>query len=235
MAKVLYKRVILKLSGEALSGDNVSGLDYNTVLSVCNVIKECNLLGVQFGIVVGGGNFWRGRSNSHIDENVADQMGMLATILNALYLREIFLKVSLKADIMTTVKIPGITEIYDYKKAIEKLENNKILIFGGGTGNTHFSTDSAASLRAAELKADLLFKATMVDGVYDSDPKINKNAKLYSSLSYNEVLQKNLKVLDSTATAMCKDNSIKVLVFNILEPGNIKKAVLGENIGTLIK
>ena len=235
MAKVLYKRVILKLSGEALSGDNVSGLDYNTVLSVCNVIKECNLLGVQFGIVVGGGNFWRGRSNSHIDENVADQMGMLATILNALYLREIFLKVSLNVDIMTTMKIPGITEIYDYKKAIEKLENNKILIFGGGTGNTHFSTDSAASLRAAELKADLLFKATIVDGVYDSDPKINKNAKLYSSLSYNEVLQKNLKVLDSTATAMCKDNSIKVLVFNILEPGNIKKAVLGENIGTLIR
>lgn len=235
MTNILYKRVILKLSGEALSGDNVSGLDYNTVLSICNVIKECNLLGVQFGIVVGGGNFWRGRSNSHIDENVADQMGILATILNAIYLKEVFLKLSLKTDVMTTIQVPGITETYDYKKAIEKLENNKILIFGGGTGNTHFSTDSAASLRAAELKADLLFKATMVDGVYDSDPKTNKKAKLCSSLSYNEVLQKNLKVLDSTATAMCRDNSIKVLVFNILEPDNIKKAVFGENIGTLIK
>lgn len=234
MSNVFYKRVILKLSGEALSGDNLIGIDYNTVFSICNIIKECNLLGVQFGIVVGGGNFWRGRSNSHIDENIADQMGMLATVLNAVYLKEVFLQVSLKADVMTTIQIPGMTEIYDYKKAIEKLENNKILIFGGGTGNTHFSTDSAASLRAAELKADILFKATMVDGVYDSDPKINENAKLYSSLSYNEVLQKDLKVLDSTATAMCKDNNIKVLVFNILEPSNIKKAVLGENLGTII-
>ena len=235
MYKALYKRVILKLSGESLSGNGKNGIDYNTVHSICNVIKECCEFGVQFGIVVGGGNFWRGRSSSHIDDSIADQIGMLATVLNAIYLREIFLEFSIKANIMTTIQIPGITEMYDYRKALENLEKNKVLIFGCGTGSTHFSTDSAASLRAAELKSDILFKATMVDGVYDSDPKINKDAKLYSSLSYNEVLQKDLKVLDSTATAMCKDNNTKVLVFNILDPNNIKKALFGENIGTLIK
>lgn len=235
MYKALYKRVILKLSGESLSGNGKNGIDYNIVHSICNIIKECCEFGVQFGIVVGGGNFWRGRSSSHIDDSIADQIGMLATVLNAIYLREIFLEFSIKANIMTTIQIPGITEMYDYRKALENLEKNKVLIFGCGTGNTHFSTDSAASLRAAELKSDILFKATMVDGVYDSDPKINKDAKLYSSLSYNEVLQKDLKVLDSTATAMCKDNNTKVLVFNILDPNNIKKALFGENIGTLIK
>lgn len=232
---IMYKRVILKLSGEALAGKSGFGIDYNTVCSVCAVIKEYQSLGVQFGVVVGGGNFWRGRSSGHININVADQMGMLATVLNALYLKEIFSSLSVPAEVMTTLQIPSITKTYNYEEALKILESNKILIFGCGTGSTHFSTDSAASLRAAELNADIIFKATMVDGVYDSDPKVNKDAKLYPELSYDEVLSKNLKILDSTAAVMCKDNNIRVLVFNILEPSNIKKAVLGEKIGTIIK
>lgn len=232
----VYKRVILKLSGESMAESYGSfGIDYKKVKKLCFTIKECLLFGVQMGIVVGGGNFWRGREHKkNIDVSVADQMGMLSTVLNALYLKEIFEEIGVKSSILTTIPIPSVTEGYNYKKALNLMESNNLLIFGGGTGNTHFSTDSAASLRAAELKADVLLKATTVDGVYDSDPKINKNAHLYDAISFDNVLRANLKVMDSTAFAMCKDNNIKVLVFNVSDCENIKRAVLGEKIGTLI-
>ena len=232
----MYKRVILKLSGESLAkncGD--FGINYEKVKEICLTIKECLLSGVQMGIVVGGGNFWRGREHKkNIDASVADQMGMLSTVLNALYLKEIFKEIGVNSSVLTTIPIPSVTEGYSYKRALGLIENNNLLIFGGGTGNTHFSTDSAASLRAAELRADILLKATTVDGVYDSDPKINKNAHLYDVISFDDVLKLDLKVMDSTAFAMCKDNNIKVLIFDVSIYENIKKAIFGEKIGTLI-
>ena len=231
-----YKRIILKLSGESLSSETSQnfGIDFNRVEKICFTIKDCISLGVQIGIVVGGGNFWRGREHKNIDESIADQMGMLATVLNAIYLKEVFEKMGIDAKVLTTIPIPGVTQGYNYKKALEMVKNKDLLIFGGGTGSTHFSTDSAASLRAAELKADILLKATTVNGVYDSDPKLNKGAKLYKNLTFDDVLKANLKVMDSTAFAMCKDNNINVLVFNVNDCGNIKRAILGEKIGTLI-
>ncbi len=230
-----FKRVVLKLSGEALAGDRGIGIDYCKVSDICSCIRDCVINNeVQMGIVVGGGNFWRGRDNSDIDVCVSDQIGMVATLMNALYLREIFQKLEVVCNLMATIPIPGVIEKYSYKEAVSSLTHGEIVVFGGGTGNTHFSTDSAASLRAAELKADVLLKATMVDGVYNSDPKKYSNAVRYSRLSYDEVLKNRLSFMDSTATAMCKDNNIKVLVFNISDPLNIKRAILGESLGTLI-
>ena len=230
----MFKRVILKLSGEALAGQRDCGIESGKVLAICSSIKECVDFGVQVGIVVGGGNFWRGRESSNMNRCIADQMGMLATVMNALYLRDIFQKLGVRSRLMTTIPILSVSEGYSYREADLSLERGKILIFGGGTGNTHFSTDSAASLRAAELGADVLLKATTVDGVYDSDPKKNKDAVLYSSLGYGEVLEKGLKFMDSTAAAMCRDNDIKVLVFNVSDPVNIKRAILGEKLGTIV-
>lgn len=234
MRSGVFKRVILKLSGEALAGEQGYGVNFLRVKCICLYIKECVDFGVQIGVVVGGGNFWRGRESSNINSCVADQMGMMATVMNALYLRDVFQQMGVPCRLMATVPISGVAGGYDYKEADLSLNRGAVLIFGGGTGNTHFSTDSAASLRTAELGADVLLKATTVAGVYDSDPRKNKNAVLYSSLSYDEVLKKGLRFMDSTAVAMCKDNNIKVLVFNVSDPLNIKKAIFGERLGTFV-
>lgn len=230
-----YKRVLLKLSGEALAGENKYGLNFDTVLSICQAIKICSDMGVEIGIVVGGGNFWRGRSSGKMDRTRADHMGMLATVINALGVADALEQLGVPVRVQTAIAMQQVAEPYIRNRAVRHLEKGRVLVFGCGTGNPFFSTDTAASLRAAEIDADIILKATMVDGVYDSDPKKNKNAVRYEHLTFHEVLNRNLQVMDSTAASMCKDNSIPILVFSIDNPNNIVSAVCGEPIGTLVK
>ena len=230
-----YKRVLLKLSGEALAGKQQHGIDFDTVLTICEPIKKCVDMGVQVGVVVGGGNFWRGRSSGKMDRTRADHMGMLATAINALGVADALEQLDVPVRVQTAIAMQEIAEPYIRNRAVRHLEKGRVVVFGCGTGNPFFSTDTAAALRAAEIDAEIILKATMVDGVYDSDPKKNPNAVKYDTLSFLEVLNKNLQVMDSTAASLCRDNKIGILVFNIDEPDNIVKAICGEPVGTLVK
>jgi len=233
--KPVYKRVLLKLSGEVLAGEKGSGIDFDKVLEVCSAVKDCVDMGVQVAIVVGGGNFWRGRSSGKMDRTRADHMGMLATTINSLALADALEQIGVTARVQTAIEMRQIAEPYIRNKATRHLEKGRVVIFGCGTGNPFFSTDTAAALRAAEIGADVIFKATNVDGVYDSDPKKNPDAKKFDTLSHYDVLQKGLHVMDSTAASLCMDNGIEILVFNLNNPENITNAMLGKHNGTLVK
>lgn len=233
--KTKYKRFLLKISGEALAGSQKHGIDFDAVKETCEMIKKCVETGSEIAIVVGGGNFWRGRSSGEMDRVKADNIGMLATVMNAVALQDTLEQLGVEAVVMTAIPFPQIGEYYSPARAINHLENKKVVIFGYGTGNAFFSTDTAASLRAAEINAEIIFKATNTDGVYDSDPKTNPNAKKYTEVSFGEILSKDLKVMDSTAASMCRDNNIPVMVFSLKDPENIIRAISGENVGTLAK
>ncbi len=230
-----FKRILLKLSGEVLAGKEGKGLDFDTVTTVCKVVKECADMGVQIGLVVGGGNFWRGRSSGEMDRVRADQMGMLATAINSLALADTLEQLGTKARVMTSLVMPQVAEIFTKREAVKHLENGEVVIFGCGTGNPFFSTDTTAALRAAEIEAEIIFKATNVDGVYDKDPNKFADAVKYDVLSHSEVLSRELKVMDSTAASLCRDNKIKILVFNLDDPQNIVRALKGETIGTIVE
>ena len=229
-----YKRVLLKLSGESLAGEAKHGIDFDIVTKICEAIKKCADAGVQIGVVVGGGNFWRGRSSGEMDRTRADHMGMLATTINALGVCDALEQLGVNVRVMTAIAMHQVAEPYIRNKAVAHLKRGNVVIFGCGTGNPFFSTDTAAALRAVEIEADVILKATMVDGVYDSDPKKNPDAKKFETISFQEVLAKDLAVMDSTASALCKDNDLPILVFSIDDPENIYRAVCGENIGTIV-
>lgn len=230
-----YKRVLLKLSGEVLAGEKGARIDFDKVLEICASIKKCVEMGVEVAIVVGGGNFWRGRSSGKMDRTRADHMGMLATTINSLALADGLEQLGVTARVQTAIEMRQIAEPYIRNKAVRHLEKGRVVIFGCGIGNPFFSTDTTAALRAAEIGADIIFKATNVDGVYDSDPKENPDAKKFDELSHLDVLQKGLHVMDSTAASLCMDNGIKILVFNLNRPENIVEAMSGRNIGTIVK
>ena len=229
-----YKRILLKISGEALAGNKKFGIDFETLKPLAKVIKNCQKSGTQIAIVVGGGNFWRGRTSGNMNRVKADHMGMLATVINAIGLSDALEEQGVKSRVITSIAIPQVGELYSPEKAIKHLEKGEVVIFGYGTGNAFFSTDTAASLRAAEIQAEIIFKATNVDGVYDSDPSKNPEAKRYSNITFEEVLAKNLNVMDSTAASMCRDNNISLLVFSMKDHNNILKAINGENLGTIV-
>jgi len=229
-----YKRVLLKLSGEALSGEQGHGLDFETVSRVCEAVKECVDAGAQIAIVVGGGNFWRGRSSGKMDRTRADHMGMLATTINSLALADSLEQLGCEVRVQTAIAMNEIAEPYIRNRAVRHLEKGRVVIFGCGTGNPFFSTDTASALRALEIDADIIFKASMVDGVYDSDPKKNPNAVKYDTLTFMDVLNRDLKVMDSTAASLCNDNRLPILVFNMEQPENIVRAIAGENVGTVV-
>ena len=230
-----YKRVLIKVSGEAMAGEQHFGLDFDTVLKICESIKECVSLGAEVAVVVGGGNFWRGRTSGKMDRTRADHMGMLATVINALALGDALEQLGVDVRVQTAISMQQVAEPYIRNKAVRHLEKGRVVVFGCGTGNPFFSTDTAASLRAAEIDADIIFKATNVDGVYDSDPKTNPDCKKYDELKYIDVLSQGLHVMDSTAASLCMDNNIPILVFNLNDPKNIVRAICGETIGTIVK
>ncbi len=232
---IKYKRVLLKLSGEALAGEKGFGLDYTVIKDVCTSIKKASELGVEIGIVVGGGNFWRGRSSGAMDRTRADHIGMLGTTMNALAVADVLEGMGVDVRVQTAIAMQAVAEPYIRNRAVRHLQKGRVVIFGCGTGNPFFSTDTASSLRAAEIEADIIFKATMVDGVYDKDPNKFPDAVKYKTLTFSEVLSKDLGVMDSTSASMCKDNSIPVLVFNLNRPQNIVDAIVGEAVGTLVK
>ena len=234
MMKSKYNRILLKLSGESLAGESKHGIDFDTVLSFCEPIKKLVNEGIEVAIVVGGGNFWRGRSSGKMDRTRADHMGMLATTINALGVADALEQIGVDVRVQTAIGMRAIAEPYIRNKAIRHLEKGRVVIFGCGTGNPFFSTDTAAALRAAEIEAQIILKATMVDGVYDCDPKTNPDAKRFTKLSFHEVLEKDLKVIDSTAAAICKDNNIDLLVFSVDNPDNIYNAVFDDSIGTVV-
>lgn len=234
MADCKYKRVILKLSGEALAGVSGFGLDFKVAKRIALEIKELVDMGVEVGTVVGGGNIWRGRSGEGMDRTTADYMGMMATCINALALQDSLEQVGVKTRVQTAIEMKEIAEPFIRRRAMRHLEKGRVVIFAAGTGNPYFSTDTTAALRAAEIEADVILLAKKVDGVYDKDPHKYSDAKKYDTLSYIEVLEQGLQVMDSTATSLCMDNEIPILVFGLDEPGNIKKAMYGENIGTLV-
>ena len=232
---IQYKRILLKLSGEALAGEKGFGLDYKVMNEVCRSVKACTELGVEIGIVVGGGNFWRGRSSGAMDRTRADHIGMLGTTMNALAVADVLEEMGVDVRVQTAIEMRQVAEPYIRAKAVRHLEKGRVVIFGCGTGNPFFSTDTASSLRAAEIEADIIFKATMVDGVYDKDPHKYDDAVKYDELTFGEVLAKGLQVMDSTAASMCRDNHIPLLVFNIKRPENIVDAVMGKTVGTLVR
>lgn len=229
-----YKRVLLKLSGEALAGDKKTGLDYSVMATYAESIKKCVEAGVEVGIVVGGGNFWRGRSSGAMDRTRADHIGMLATAMNALAVADVLENVGVEARVQTAITMRQVAEPYIRGKALRHFDKGRVVIFGCGTGNPFFSTDTAAALRAAEIEADIFLKATMVDGVYDKDPHKFEDAKRYDKLTFTDVLANGLQVMDSTAAAMCKDNNIPIIVFDLARPDNIFDACMGEPVGTLV-
>lgn len=228
MSKAKYKRILLKLSGEVLAGENSSGINPETVNSIVKSIVELSDLGVEVALVVGGGNFWRGAQNTGVDRVSADHMGMLATCMNALYLSDAIEQLGKKTRVMSAIEMKQIMEPYIRRRAVRHLEKGRIVIFAAGTGNPYFSTDSGAALRAAEISADIIFKATNVDGVYDKDPNVHDDAVLYSDLTHEEVLQNDLRVMDATAAALARDNDIDIAVFNLDDPNNIIKMATGE-------
>lgn len=236
MSEVKYKRVLLKLSGEALAGANGTGIDIKTLGAICDKVKEVAELGVQVSIVVGGGNFWRGRRNGEqMEKTTADYMGMLATTMNALALQDALEARGMYTRVQTAIEMREIAEPYIKRKAAKHLERGRIVIFACGTGNPYFTTDTAAALRAAETEADVILLGKNIDGVYSADPRLDPTAIKYDEISYAEVLNKDLKVMDSTATALCKDNNIPLQVFGIADPENIVRAVKGKKVGTIVK
>ena len=236
MEKPKYSRLVLKLSGEALAGQKGFGIDPETAFSIAEQIKEIIFLDVQVTIVVGGGNFWRGIAGSTkgMDRATADYMGMMATVMNSLALQDALEKLEVDTRVLTAIEMREVAEPYIRRRAIRHLEKGRVVIFGAGTGNPYFSSDTTAALRAAEIEADVILMAKQVDGVYDSDPVKNPNAQRYNELSYIDVLNQGLGVMDSTATSLCMDNKIPIIVFNLNERGNIKRVVMGENIGTFV-
>lgn len=230
-----YNRILLKVSGESLAGDKKTGIDFDRVLEICEEIKEVKeKTNVEIAIVVGGGNFWRGRCNQNMDRCSADHIGMLATAMNALALDDAFRQLGVSSRVQTSIEMRQIAETYIRKRADRHLGKDRIVIFGCGTGNPFFSTDTAAALRAAEINADVVIKATNVDGIYTADPKKNKNATMLEDLTYLDVLNKKLNVMDATATTLCMDNNIPILVYNMNKKGNLLKVVNGNKIGTLV-
>ena len=229
-----YKRILLKLSGESLAGELKHGIDFDLLLKICEPIKKCVDSGVEVAIVVGGGNFWRGRTSGDMDRTRADHMGMLATAINALGVCDALEQLGVDVRVQTAINMRQVAEPYIRNKAVRHLDKGRVVIFGCGTGNPFFSTDTAAALRAVEIEADVIMKATMVDGVYDSDPKKNPDAKKFDTITFQDVLSKDLAVMDSTASALCKDNDMPILVFSIEDPENIYRAVCGENVGTVV-
>ena len=230
-----YKRVLLKVSGEALAGEKKFGIDDTMTDNVAKQIKAVCDLGVEMAIVVGGGNFWRGRSSESMDRATADYMGMLATVMNALALQSALLSYGVKARVQMAIEMREIAEPYARMKAISRLEKKEVVIFGAGTGNPFFSTDTTAALRAAEMDAEVILLAKKVDAVYSADPEKDTNAVRYDELTHREVLEKDLKVMDLTAATLCRDNNIAIHVFGVAEDGNIMRAVCGEKIGTIIR
>lgn len=235
MEDVKYKRVLLKLSGEALAGDRKTGIDADTVGNICDEVKNLTKLGVEVAIVVGGGNFWRGKYGHQMERTTSDYMGMLATTMNALALQDALEARELKTRVQTAIEMRQIAEPYIKRKAIKHLENKRVVIFACGTGNPYFSTDTGAALRAAETDAEVILLAKTIDGVYSADPKVDVSAVKYDEISYLDILNKDLKVMDSTATSLCRDNNIPLVVFGINEPDNIVKIIKGERIGTIVK
>lgn len=229
-----YKRVLLKLSGEALAGDRKAGIDTEVLNEVAEKIRQAYEMGAEMAIVVGGGNFWRGRSGVGMDRTTADHMGMLATVINALALQDALESKGVPTRVQTAIEMRQIAEPYIRRKAVRHLEKKRIVIFACGTGNPYFSTDTTAALRAAEIDADVILKATMVDGVYDSDPKMNPNAVRFESISFAEALNLRLGVMDSTAISLCMDNKLPLIVFDLSDPENILRVLKGEKIGTTL-
>ncbi len=237
MQEAKYKRVLIKISGEALAGDRKFGLNFDVIGPVCDVIKKCNEIGIEIGIVVGGGNFWRGVKDGggKMERSRADHMGMLATTINSLALADALEQRGVDVRVQTAIEMNKIAEPYIRNRAIRHLEKARVVIFGCGTGNPYFSTDTAAVLRAAEIGADVILLAKNVDGVYDSDPAVNPDAKKYETLTYMEVLNQGLGVMDTTATSLSMDNHIPILVFALKDPENIYRAAMGEKIGTIVQ
>ncbi|MGL5255751.1 MAG: UMP kinase [Proteocatella sp.] len=235
MSELAYKRVLLKLSGEALAGEKGFGIDNDTVLEIVTSVKKIMEMGVEVAIVVGGGNIFRGRSGENMDRTTADHMGMLATVINALALQSALENIGVDTRAQTAIEMKEIAEPYIRRRAMRHLEKGRVVIFGAGSGNPYFSTDTAAALRAAEVDAEVILLAKKVDGVYDSDPAVNPNAVKFDKLTYLDVLNRDLKVMDSTATSLCKDNQIPIRVFSLEDPDNIIRVVKGENIGTIVE
>ncbi|MCR4783198.1 MAG: UMP kinase [bacterium] len=232
-----FKRVLLKLSGEVLAGEQHLGLDREAILSYARQVAELAKAGFEVGVVLGGGNFWRGRMAPYMDQVNADSMGMLATIMNGIAFADALRTQDDQAAVlMTSISLPQFAELFVASRAIEHLEDGKVVIFAGGTGNPFFTTDSAAALRGLQIRADVVLKGTMTDGVYDSDPRKNPQAKRFSSITFTEALKRDLKVMDATAFSLCRDHNLPVYVFNVTVPGNLRKVVIeGENLGTLVK
>ena len=234
MEKCTYKRVMLKVSGEALAGESGFGFDFDTVGRIAREVKSLVDMGVEVGLVVGGGNIWRGRSGEGMDRTTADYMGMLATCINALALQDALEGIGVLTRVQTAIEMKEIAEPFIRRRAVRHLEKGRVVIFGAGSGNPYFSTDTAAALRAAEIEADVILLAKNVDGVYDKDPNKFADAKKYDKLTYMEVIEQGLQVMDTTATTLCMDNNIPILVFGISDEGNIKRAIQGEKIGTIV-
>ena len=230
-----YKRILIKLSGESLAGDKKTGIDFDRVLEICSEIKEIASKGVEIAIVVGGGNFWRGRSNQQMDRCTSDYIGMLGTTMNALAIGDAFKQLGQDVRVQTGVEMRQIAEYYIKDRAIKHLTKNRVVVFGCGTGSPFFSTDTAAALRAAEVSAEAVLKATNVDGIYTKDPKKYDDAEKIDKITYIEVLNKKLNVMDTTATSLCMDNNIPIIVFDINGKGNLKKLIEGKTIGTIVE
>lgn len=235
MPEAKYKRILLKLSGEALAGENKTGIDPKVLGSICDEIQKVKQMGVEIAIVVGGGNFWRGKYGTQMERTTSDYMGMLATVMNGLALQDALEERGMYTRVQTAIEMRQIAEPYIKRKALKHLEKGRIVIFSCGTGNPYFTTDTTAALRAAEIEAEVILVAKTIDAVYSADPKIDKNAIRYDKISYLDILNKDLKVMDSTATSLCRDNKIPLIVFGINDPDNIVRAVKGEKIGTLVE
>lgn len=235
MSDTKYKRILLKLSGEALAGDKKTGIDAQVLGKICDEIKRVKELGVEIAIVVGGGNFWRGKYGIEMERTTSDYMGMLATVINGLALQDALESRGMYTRLQTAIEMRQIAEPYIKRKALKHLEKGRIVIFACGTGNPYFTTDTTAALRAAEVEAEVILVAKTIDAVYSADPKTDKNAIRYDKITYLDILNKDLKVMDSTATSLCRDNHIPLIVFGINEPNNIVKAVKGEKIGTIVE
>ena len=235
MSEAKYKRILLKLSGEALAGDSKKGIDPNVIGEICDEIKKVKQLGVEIAIVVGGGNFWRGRNGKEMERTTSDYMGMLATVMNGLALQDALEARGMYTRVQTAIEMRQIAEPYIKRKAAKHLEKGRVVIFACGTGNPYFTTDTGAALRAAEINAEVILVAKTIDGVYSADPKVDSNAVKYDEITYMDILNKDLKVMDATAISLCRENNIPLIVFAMNEPENMIKAVKGEKIGTLVK
>ncbi len=231
----MYKRVLLKISGEALAGENKHGIDPISIGNICDRIKILHDKGIEIGVVVGGGNFWRGRDDHDMERTTSDYIGMLSTVMNSLAVRDALEKRGVEAVVLTAIQMNVVAESYTKRNTEKYLKEGKVVIFSAGTGHPYFSTDTCAALRACEMNAEVILVAKTIDGVYSADPKIDKDAVKYDTITYSEVLKKNLQAMDSASTAICMENNIPLVVFSIFEPDNIVKAAEGKNIGTLVK